>query len=50
VFDYHLLGKLPKDTPAPLRGRGDGDSDADLRDVPESVEPEPLSPAEAARR
>jgi len=50
VFDYHLLGKLPKDTPPPLRGRNDGDADADLRDVPESVEPEPLSPAEAARR
>jgi penicillin-binding protein 2 len=48
VFDYVLLGKLPKDTPAPFPNRPDLD-ESELRDVPESVEPEPLTPAQAAR-
>jgi penicillin-binding protein 2 len=48
VFDYVLLGKLPKDTPAPFPSRPDLD-ESELRDVPESVEPEPLTPAQAAR-
>jgi penicillin-binding protein 2 len=48
VFDYFLLGKLPKDqAPVVLPRPVD---DADLRDVPESMEPEPISPAEAARQ
>jgi penicillin-binding protein 2 len=48
VFDYFLLGKLPKDqAPVVLPRAVD---DADLRDVPESMEPEPISPAEAARQ
>jgi penicillin-binding protein 2 len=48
VFDYFLLGKLPKDTPEPFPARPELD-DAELRDVPENVEPEPLTPAQAAR-
>ncbi len=48
VFDYVLLGKLPKDTPQPFPARPDLD-ESELRDVPESTEPEPLTPAQAAR-
>ena len=48
VFDYVLLGKLPKDTAAPFPNRPDVD-ESEIRDVPESVEPEPLTPAQAAR-
>ncbi|RPH45727.1 MAG: penicillin-binding protein 2, partial [Burkholderiales bacterium] len=48
VFDYVLLGKLPKDTPEPFPNRPDLD-ESEMRDVPESVEPEPLTPAQAAR-
>jgi len=48
VFDYVLLGKLPKDTPEPFPVRPDFD-ESELRDVPESTEPEPLTPAQAAR-
>ncbi|HZH05572.1 MAG TPA: penicillin-binding protein 2 [Lautropia sp.] len=44
VFDYYLLGKLPKDQNLPFPDRQD---DEELRDVPESMEPE-LAPAEAA--
>ncbi len=48
VFDYFLLGKLPKDqAPIVLPRAVD---DADLRDVPESMEPEPISAAEAVRQ
>ena len=48
VFDYVLLGKLPKDTPPPFPARPDVD-ESEFRDVPESTEPEPLTPAQAAR-
>jgi penicillin-binding protein 2 len=48
VFDYVLLGKLPKDTAAPYPVRPDLD-ESEMRDVPESTEPEPLTPAQAAR-
>jgi penicillin-binding protein 2 len=48
VFDYVLLGKLPKDTAQPFPAKPEFD-DAELRDVPESTEPEPLTPAQAAR-
>ena len=48
VFDYVLLGKLPKDTPQPFPARPEVD-ESELRDVPESTEPEPLTPAQAAR-
>jgi penicillin-binding protein 2 len=48
VFDYVLLGKLPKDTAAPFPNRPDVD-ESEMRDVPESIEPEPLTPAQAAR-
>jgi penicillin-binding protein 2 len=48
VFDYVLLGKLPKDTADPFPVKPDLD-DSELRDVPESMEPEPLTPAQAAR-
>jgi penicillin-binding protein 2 len=48
VFDYVLLGKLPQDIPMPFPDRLDLD-DSELRDVPESMEPEPLTPAQAAR-
>jgi penicillin-binding protein 2 len=46
VFDYVLLGKLPKDTAQPFPLKFD---ESELRDVPESTEPEPLTPAQAAR-
>ena len=48
VFDYVLLGKLPKDTPQPFPARPDVD-ESEFRDVPESTEPEPLTPAQAVR-
>ena len=48
VFDYVLLGKLPKDTLDPFPVKPDLD-ESELRDVPESMEPEPLTPAQAAR-
>lgn len=48
MFDYFLLGKLPKDQAPIVLPRGM--DDADLRDVPESMEPEPISAAEAARQ
>jgi penicillin-binding protein 2 len=48
VFDYVLLGKLPKDTAPPFPARPEVD-ESELRDVPESTEPEPLTPAQAAR-
>lgn len=48
VFDYVLLGKLPKDTPEPFPARPEVDEN-ELRDVPESTEPEPMTPAQAAR-
>jgi penicillin-binding protein 2 len=48
VFDYVLLGKLPKDTPMPFPRRPAID-ESELRDVPERIEPEPPSPAQAAR-
>jgi penicillin-binding protein 2 len=49
VFDYFLLGKLPKDLDQLRRPAPEADSE-DLRDVPESTEGEPLTPAEAARQ
>jgi penicillin-binding protein 2 len=48
VFDYFLLGKLPKDQ-APIQ-LPRAFEEADLRDVPENIEPEPISAAEAARQ
>ena len=48
VFDYFLLGKLPKDQAPIVLPRGF--EDAELRDVPENMEPEPISGAEAARQ
>jgi penicillin-binding protein 2 len=44
VFDYYLLGKLPKDQDLPFPDRQD---EEEMRDVPESVEPE-LAPGETA--
>jgi penicillin-binding protein 2 len=47
VFDYFLLGKLPKDTGAALATAARSeDPEPDLRDVPESVEPEPVPAGE----
>ena len=45
VFDYYLLGKLPKDQDLPFPDRID---EEEMRDVPESIEPE-LAPARSAR-
>ena len=45
VLDYHLLGRLPSDPPGTRRGPAE--PEPDLRDVPESVEPEPVPPGEA---
>jgi penicillin-binding protein 2 len=64
VFDYYLLGKLPGDPPGPAAaaaaaraaagpgGAGtqpEADDEQDLRDVPESIDPEPVSPTEVRR-
>jgi penicillin-binding protein 2 len=38
VFDYHLLGKLPKDTPEPFPSQLDALSEAELRDIPENLD------------
>ncbi len=47
VFDYHLLGKLPEDMDANLLpGLLD---EAELRDIPEDMEPETVAEPEAAR-
>ncbi|HVL57464.1 MAG TPA: penicillin-binding protein 2, partial [Burkholderiaceae bacterium] len=48
VFDYYLLGKLPPDTPEPYVPKPGTEND--LRDVPEQIEPEPMTPLEALRR
>jgi penicillin-binding protein 2 len=48
VFDYVLLGKLPKDTPQPFPDRPEVD-ESELRDVPESTEPEPLAAVRGVR-
>jgi penicillin-binding protein 2 len=48
VFDYVLLGKLPPNTAQPFRARPEVD-ESELRDVPESIEPEPLNPAQTGR-
>ena len=51
VFDYYLLGKLPKDQSDPFSGKyDDGPIDPDMRDVPENLVPEPIAPQEAARQ
>jgi penicillin-binding protein 2 len=52
VFDYVLLGKLPKETELPFAPRPeDGElPESEMRDVPENVNPEPISPQEAARQ
>lgn len=50
VFDYYLLGKLPGDSPAgaivPGMRSEDGEAESELRDVPETVGPEPVTPSE----
>jgi penicillin-binding protein 2 len=43
VFDYVLLGKLPKDTRSPLPGVPEL-NESEMRDVPEHMEPEPVAP------
>ena len=51
VFDYYLLGKLPKDQTDPFSGKyDDGAMDPDMRDVPENLTPEPISSQEAVRQ
>ena len=52
TFDYYLLGKLPKDQADPFTSGkyDDGPIDPDMRDVPENMNPEPVSPQEAARQ
>ena len=49
VFDYYLLGKLPRDAAAPPATRPDAPQ-PNLRDVPESLEPEPVPEAEAKKQ
>lgn len=53
VFDYYLLGRVPGEKPAPAAGtrpaEPEPESEHDMRDVPESVEPEDVS-AEPAHR
>jgi penicillin-binding protein 2 len=50
VFDYHLLGKLPADTTEPFPERLDALSEAELRDVPENIEPEAIETEPAPSR
>ena len=50
VFDYVLLGKVPGEAPTPRGATGraaepEPEPNPDERDVPESIEPEPVSPA-----
>ncbi len=45
LFDFHLLGKLPSDVPEELLPRPI--DEAELRDVPESVEPEQVAEPES---
>ncbi len=45
LFDFHLLGKLPSDVPGELLPRPI--DEAELRDVPESVEPEQVAEPES---
>ncbi|HOA92457.1 MAG TPA: penicillin-binding protein 2 [Quisquiliibacterium sp.] len=52
VFDYVLLGKVPGEPPAARAGgarapEAEPEPNADERDVPESMEPEPVAPAAA---
>ncbi len=47
ALDYYLLGKLPAETPAASPRRAEPEPEPNLRDVPVSVEPEPIeSPAQ----
>ncbi|MET0506859.1 MAG: penicillin-binding protein 2 [Burkholderiaceae bacterium] len=46
VFDYHLLGKLPKDEQEPYKPLPE--EALEMRDVPESTEPEEAGPMDAA--
>jgi penicillin-binding protein 2 len=51
AFDYYLLGKLPKDgSDAALEALLKKPEDADLRDMPERPEGEPMSPTEVLRQ
>jgi penicillin-binding protein 2 len=51
VFDYYLLGKLPKnENDAALEAMLKRPEDADLRDMPERPEGDPITPAEASRQ
>jgi penicillin-binding protein 2 len=51
VFDYYLLGKLPKGgSDAALEALLKKPEDADLRDMPEKPEGEPMSPTEVLRQ
>lgn len=50
VFDYHLLGKLPRGGGASGPGVAREVPEAEMRDVPESVEPEPLNPSTEGAR
>ncbi len=49
VFDYYLLGKLPKDASGAAlvarRGPAAAEAEIDMRDVPESIEPEEVGAA-----
>lgn len=52
VFDYVLLGKLPKDSELPFAKRPEEAelTEAEMRDVPEDVEPEPVPGQEGQRQ
>ncbi|MFO1198564.1 MAG: penicillin-binding protein 2 [Burkholderiaceae bacterium] len=50
VFDYYLLGKVARELPgAAAAAARAAEPDTDMRDVPESVEPEPVPAAEAGK-
>jgi penicillin-binding protein 2 len=52
VFDYHLLGKMPKDQPgAPFpKLRDDGAAIEEMRDLPETILLDPLDSVEMPRQ
>ena len=51
VFDYVLLGKLPSEAArAGAAAAQRAEPDPEMRDVPDSLEPEPIGPAESAQQ
>jgi penicillin-binding protein 2 len=50
VFDWYLLGRLPGEPGAAPRRPSTSPNEDEMRDVPVSTEPEPVTPADAPAR